>query len=141
MLCCLRQGSDSAPHLDVMLLKQQSLSGPGMPPINYLYRRTHPLLQFLPQKLAEWIAKNLGDQLDLPAGAGSDDEWSTQHLNIILQKCLQSDRSGNNIHTFHRVDFESDLYRGVMQARCYPFDVQQHRFHGLNVKVCACVLY
>ena len=39
--------------------------------IQYLYRRTHPLLQFLPQKLAEWIAEKLGDKLNLPAGAGS----------------------------------------------------------------------
>jgi hypothetical protein len=123
-----------------MLLKQLSLPGPGMPAIQYLYRRTHPLLQFLPQKLAEWIAENFGDRLNLPAGAGSNDDWSAQQLNLILQRCLLPDRNGKYLHTFHTVEFESDLYRGIMRARCYPFDVEQHRFHGLNVKVCSYLL-
>ena len=47
-----------------------------------------------------------------------------------------SDRQGNNLHTFHSVEFESDLYRGVMRARCYPFNMAGHRFRGKNVKVC-----
>ncbi len=118
-----------------MLLKQLSLSGPGMPAIEYLYRRTQPLLHFHPHKLAEWIARNLGDRLNLPAGAGSNDGWSAQQLNLILQRCLLPDRKSQNIHTIQIVEFESDLYRGIMQASCYPFDVQQHRFHGSNVKV------
>ncbi len=58
------QGYDSAPGLYIMLLKQQhfSLSGHAAdqarqhPPVECVYRRSHPLLQFLPQKLAEWIA-------------------------------------------------------------------------------------
>jgi hypothetical protein len=83
-------------------------------------------LQFLPQKLAEWIAKNLGDRLNLPAGAGSNDDWRAQQLNLILQRCLLPDRNGQNLHTFHTVEFESDLYRGIMRARCYSFDVEQH---------------
>ncbi len=53
------------PGLDIMLLKQQqhfSVSGHAAdparqhPPVEYVYRRSHPLLQFLPQKLSEWIA-------------------------------------------------------------------------------------
>ena len=131
----MQQGNYGAPQLDVMFLKQLSLSGPGMPAIKYLYRRTHPLLQFLPQKLAEWIAENLGDRLNLPAGAGSNDDWSAQQLNLILQRCLLPDKKGQNLHTFHTVEYESDLYRGIMRARCYPFDVQQHQFRVLNVKV------
>ena len=80
------QASVSAPHLDVMLLKQQNLSPAGLPAIEYVYRQMHPLLQFLAQKLAEWIDKNLGDELNLPARAGSDDaDWSAEKLNIILQ--------------------------------------------------------
>jgi hypothetical protein len=27
------------------------------------------------------------------------------------------------------------LYRGVMRARCFPFDMEGHRFHGKNIKV------
>jgi hypothetical protein len=44
-----------------MLLKQQNLSPAGLPAIEYVYRRMHPLLQFLPQKLAAWIDNHLGD--------------------------------------------------------------------------------
>jgi hypothetical protein len=47
-----------------MLLKQQHFSVSGQaanparqhPPLEYVYRHSHPLLQFLPQKLAVWIA-------------------------------------------------------------------------------------
>ena len=118
-----------------MLLKQQNLSAPGLPAIEYVYRQMHPLLQFLPQKLAEWIDKNLGDELNLSARAGSDADWSTEKLNVILQRCLVSDRKGLNIHTFQMLEFESDLYRGIMRARCYPFDAQEYRFRGHNIKV------
>ncbi len=55
-----RQGHDSAPGLDIMLLTQQFLTVSGQaasparqhPPVEYMYRSSHPLLQFLPQKLA-----------------------------------------------------------------------------------------
>ena len=57
-------------------------------------------------------------------------------LNRILTGCLVSDRRGNNLHTFHTVEIESDLYSGVMRARCYPFNMAGHRFRGKNVKVC-----
>jgi hypothetical protein len=58
------QGHDSAPGLYIMLLTQQhfSLSGQAAdparqhPPVEYVYSSSHPRLQFLPQKLAEWIA-------------------------------------------------------------------------------------
>jgi hypothetical protein len=102
--------------------------------LQYPYRRNHPLLQFLPLKLAEWITNNLADELRMrPA---SVDGWSSAQLNHILTSCLVSDRRGNNLHTFHTVEFEeSDLYRGVMRARCYPFDMEEHRFRGKNIKV------
>ena len=82
------QASDSAPHLDVMLLKQQNLSPAGLPAIEYVYRQMHPLLQFLPQKLAEWIDKNVGDELNLPVRAGSDADWSAEKLNDIYSDAL-----------------------------------------------------
>ena len=65
----------------------------------------------------------------------SVDGWSSAQLNHILTSCLVSDRRGNNLHSFHTVEFESDLYRGVMRARCYPFDMEEHRFRGKNIKV------
>ena len=144
-LCCCAcagQGLDGAPSLDVMLLKQQAFTADGssqgnvtLAALQYAYRRNHALLQFLPFKLAEWIAKNLADELRMrPA---SVDCWSSAQLNHILTSCLVSDtsRRGNNLHTFHTVEFESDLYRGVMRARCYPFNMEEHRFRGKNIKV------
>ena len=145
----LRQGHDSAPGLDIMLLKQQLLSVSGQaanptrqhPPVEYVHRSSHPMLQFLPQKLAEWIANNYAEELNVPLRPDPTQPWSTATLNRILQTCLVSDRKGNNIHTFQTVEFESDLYRGVMRARCYPFNMERHRFRGINVKVCTYTWY
>jgi hypothetical protein len=121
-----------------MLLKPQFFSASGADQgrdktFQYAYRRHHPLLQFLPLKLAEWVANNLADELNLP---DSGDDGSSADLNRILTHCLVSNRKGDNLHSFHCVEFESDLYRGVMRARCYPFNMQGHRFHGKNIKVC-----
>ena len=143
------QGHDSAPGLDIMLLKQQLLSVSEQaanqarqhPPVTYVYRTNHPMLQFLPQKLAEWIANNYAEELNVPPRPDQTQLWSTATLNRILQTCLVSDRKGNNIHTFQTVEFESDLYCGVMRARCYPFDMEHHRFRGINVKVCTYTWY
>ncbi len=66
------QGFYGAPYLDVMLLKQQLFSASGdRQTFQYAYRQHHPLLQFLPLKLAEWLAKNMSDELNLP---DSDEE-------------------------------------------------------------------
>jgi hypothetical protein len=59
MLC---QAQSSDPGLDIMLLKQQFLSVSGQaanlarqhPPVEYIYCHSHPMLQFLPQKLDCW---------------------------------------------------------------------------------------
>ena len=144
----LRQGHDSAPGLDIMLLKQQFLCVSGQvanparqhPPAEYVYRSSHPMLQFLPRKLAEWIANNYAEELNVPLRPDPSQpcQWSTATLNRILQTYLVSDRKGNNIDTFQTVEFESDLYCGVMRVRCYPF---RHRFRGINVKVCTYTWY
>jgi hypothetical protein len=131
------QGFNGAPFLDVMLLKPQFFTASENSQkheqgFQYAYRHNHPLLQFLPLKLAEWIAKNFSLELDLPP---SSDPCSSEILNRILTRCLISDRRGNNLRTFHCVEFESDLYRGIMRTRCYPFNMAQHQFRGKNVKV------
>ncbi len=123
---CACQGVEGAPSLDVMLLNQQVFAANGSHQGNkhvralrmshqgsnkvfqYAYRRNHALLQFLPLKLAEWIAKNLADELRMRPASGKD--WSSAQLNQILTGCLVSDRRGNNLHTFHTVEFDSDLY-------------------------------
>ena len=90
----LRQGHDSAPGLDIMLLKQQYLSVSGQaanparqhPPqaAEYLYSSSHPMLQFLPQKLAEWIANNYSEELNVPPRPDPSKPWSTATLNRIM---------------------------------------------------------
>ena len=138
---CPLQGHARAPSLDVMMLKQQFFTTSGVNQghdrsFQYAYRRYHPLLQFLPLKLAEWVAKNMSDELNLPDLPDSDDDLNSAVLNSILTQCMVSNRSGNNLHTYQCVEFESDLYRGVMRARCYPFNMDNHWFLDKNVKVC-----
>jgi hypothetical protein len=90
------QGHDSGPCLDIMLLKHHypSVSGPAAnparqhPPIEYMYRSSHPKLQFLPQKLAEWIANNYAEDLNVHARPDSSKIWSTAIFNRILQTCI-----------------------------------------------------
>jgi hypothetical protein len=128
-----------------MLLKQQHLSVSGHaadperqhPPVEYVYCSNHPLLQFLSQKLAEWIANNYTVELNVPPRLDPSRPWSTvtATLNHILQTCIVSDSRGINIHTFQSVEFESDLSLGVMRARCCPFNMEHHRFRVRNVKV------
>jgi hypothetical protein len=132
----LHQGHDSAPGLDIMLLKQQFLSVSELAanparqhcPVEYMYHSSHPMLQFLPQKLAESIANNYAVELNVPPRLDQSKPWSTATLNRILQTCIVSDSRGINIHTFQTVEFESDRYCGVMRARCYPFNMEHHRF-------------
>ncbi len=76
---------------------------------------SHPMLQFLPQKLAEWIANSYAEELNAPLRP--------------------------NIQIFQTVEFKSDLYHGVMCARCYPFNMERHRLWGRNVKVCTYTWY
>jgi hypothetical protein len=108
------------------------------------------MLQFLPKKLewAEWIVNNYSEELNVPLRPDPSKPWSTATLNRILQTCLVSDSRGINIHTFQTVEFKSDLYRGVMRSRCYPFNMERHRFRRRNVKVCTyydihgiCIVY
>ena len=81
----LRQGHDSAPGLDIMLLKPQLLSVSGQaanparqhPPVEYMYHSSHPMLQFLLQKLAEWIANNYAEELNVPLRTDLSQPWST----------------------------------------------------------------
>jgi hypothetical protein len=108
--------------------------------LEYVYRTAHPVLRWLPTKLAEWIGENLQDELgfadktDKRAAAGSG--WTPAELNNILQAHVVD----GALTTFGCVEWESDLFRGTMRARCYPFDMPKRRFHSLNTKVCHSVL-
>jgi len=111
--------------------------GSHFPPkwLEYIYRTAHPVLRWLPTKLAEWIGENLQDELGFPDKADQRAEpgsgWTPAELNHILQSHVVD----GTLTTFGCVELESELCRGVMRARCYPFDMPKHRFHGMNPKV------
>jgi hypothetical protein len=67
------------------------------------------MLQFLPQKLAEWIANNYAEELNVPPRPDPLRPWNTAALNPILQTCIVSDRHRINIHTFQTVEFKSGI--------------------------------
>jgi hypothetical protein len=103
--------------------------------LEYIYRTAHPVLRWLPTKLAEWIGENLQDELGFPDKADQRAEpgsgWTPAELNHILQSHVVD----GTLTTFGCVEWESELCRGVMCARYYPFDMPKHRFHGMNPKV------
>jgi hypothetical protein len=97
-------------------------------------------LCWLPIKLAEWIGENMQDVLgfpdkaDLRAQPGA--RWTPAELNHILHAHVLD----SALTTFRCVEWESNLFRGTMSARCYPFDMLKRRFHSFNAKVSCRVL-
>ena len=53
------------------------------------------------------------------------------HLNHILEAHVVDEA----FTTFSCVEWESELFLGVMRARCYPFNMPKHHFHGFNPQV------
>jgi hypothetical protein len=92
-------------HLDINLLKPSRLKfqdpNVALPSADYLslspawleyvYRSSHPVLCWLPNKLAEWIqvGQNLQEQFGFPDKGNAKDspgsEWTAAELNHILQ--------------------------------------------------------
>ncbi len=111
--------------------------GPHSPPkwLEYVYRTAHPVLRWLPTKLAEWIGENLQDELGFPDKADQRGQpvsgWTPAELNHVLQSHVVD----GALTTFGCVEWESELCRGVIRARCYPCDMPKHSFHGMNPKV------
>ena len=87
---------------------------------------------WLPTKLAEWIGSNLCDQLDILPKQGP--LWTAAELNSIITGNLVGGPHGH-LHTFGCIQWECDLFQGRPKARCYPFDIQGHRFRNKNPKV------
>ncbi len=107
--------------------------GPHSPPKwwEYVYRTAHPVLRWLPTKLVGWIGENCRMGWDFPtklirgqslAVVGPMQSWIIfcSLMLLLVPWC---------------VEWESELCRGVMRARCYPFDMPKHCFHGMNPKV------
>ena len=126
------QDQDIAP--DVALpLGHRLCSSPDW--LEYVYRTSHPVLRWLPTKLAEWIGENLQEALGFPDKADPRRGWTPEELNNILDRHVVRDRNGCLLLTFGCLEWESEIYRGVMRARCYPFKMPKRRFHGVNPQV------
>ena len=106
--------------------------------LEYAYPKRHPVLPWLPTKLAEWIANNMQDELGFPDKNDPRRGWTPAELNSILQNHVVRNRDGCALTTFGCVEWESELYRGVMRARCYPWKMPKHRFHKMNPQVTPC---
>ena len=138
--------------LDVHLLKPSRLDViPGQPDVvcaddapegpaqaaawlEYPFRKSHPILRWLPTKLAAWIGENFGQELGIPPK--SDAEWTAGELNAILENNLVPSHGGKGqLRTFCCIQWECELYSGRPKARCYPFNLTGHRFRGKNRQV------
>ena len=133
--------------LDIHLLKaerHEAAAIPGQEPlvcenaaapewVTYQYRTSHPILRWLPSKLAQWLAENLQVELGIPSKQGA--RWTVAELNSILATNLVPNRDGGHLRTFTTLQWECENYRGRPKARCYPFNLPGHRFRGKNPQV------
>ena len=58
--------------------------------VTYQYHKTHPVLCWLPSKLAEWLAENMQAELAIPAKQGN--RFTVAELNSILATVLVPNR-------------------------------------------------
>jgi hypothetical protein len=105
--------------------------------LEYIYRTVHPLLQWLPTKLPDWIGENLQDVLGFPDKLEADQraEPGTGGTPAELNHILHEHVVDSALTTFGCVEWESQLFRGVMCARCYPFNLPKKCFHSFNPQV------
>jgi hypothetical protein len=126
--------------LNVFLLRSSRLHDTrvGLAPSTFNPRTTHPLLKYLPTKLAEFILDKYFDQLNLPESVyphHNDRSWTVEQLNFILVNCLVRESDGTHLLTFGAVEWESETCEGTPRARCYRLKF----FHGEYVQVRLCV--
>ncbi len=55
--------------------------------LEYPFRKSHPIIRWLPTKLAAWIGENFGQELHIPPKR--DVEWTAGELNAILYNNLE----------------------------------------------------
>ena len=84
--------------------------------LEYAFRKHRPVLQYLPTKLAEWVGENMQDELGFPDKKDTK-KWSVSELNNILRTYVVCDRNVCSLQTFRCLEWESELYRGIMSAR------------------------
>jgi len=111
---------------------QNNDRNPGQDYVAYAYSTAHPVLRWLPTKLAEWVGSNLSVELGIPPKRGS--LWTASELNAIITGNIVG-RPHGHLHTFGCIQWECELLNGRPKARCYPFDSRGHRFRNKNPKV------
>jgi hypothetical protein len=105
--------------------------------VEYPYRTSHPILRYLPTKLAQFIGDCYGRKLDIPARKDKS-KWDTEELNnILLHNLVASAEGGTSgqLRTWGCIQWENDLFNGQPKARCYPFDLPGNHFRGKNAQV------
>jgi hypothetical protein len=122
------------PDSDVVCADDSLLARSGW--LEYPFRKSHPIIRWLPSKLATGIGENLGQELQIPPKW--DVEWTAGELNSILESNLVPSQGGKGqLRIFGCIQWESRcvLYRGRPNARCYPLNLKGHRFRGKNRQV------
>jgi hypothetical protein len=71
---------------------------PLMTWVTYAFRTAHPILRWLPSKLAVWLAENMRDELAIPEKQGA--KYTVLQLNSILASNLVPNRDGGHLRTF-----------------------------------------
>ena len=85
-------------------------------------------------ELAAWISENFEQELCIPPKR--DQKWTVGELNAILENNLVPNHGGKGqLRTFGCIQWECKLYSGRPKARCYPFNLKNHRFRGKNRQV------
>jgi hypothetical protein len=85
-------------------------------------------------KLAAWIGKNYGQQLQIPPKRNL--EWTAGELNAIQENNpIPSHNGKGQLRTFSCIQWECALYSGRPKARCYPFNMKGIRLRGKNCQV------
>ena len=131
VLAASHEAGDDIPS-DVNFLYEER-QHPSAEWIEYPYRAAHPILRWLPTKLAEFIGDTYGPALSI-APKGNGDQWTVGELNTILENNLVQNTHGQ-LRTFGCIEWECELFDGRPKARCYPFDLPKCRFQGRIVQV------
>ncbi len=108
---------------------QDDRMDPGEEYLTYVYSTAHPVLRWLPTKLAEWIGADLCEELNIPDKQGP--LWTAAELNAIITGNLIG-RPYGHLRTFGCIQLENELFSVSPKARCCPFNIQGHRFRNKN---------
>ena len=98
--------------------------------VTYKYCTSHSILCWTPSKFAEWIGDNMSAEQQIPAITQA--KLTVGELNQILANNLVPNGDRWHLRTFTTLQWECELYHGRPKARCYPFDLDGHRFRGKN---------